>query len=70
MYYTEQTTYYNIQTKDFEDYAMDKEELAEIIAMHAKDQAIYCVQSFTETIERELEDPLDHPSLTPYERNR
>ena len=27
MYYTEQNTYYNIKTKDFEDYALDKEEL-------------------------------------------
>jgi len=70
MYYTEQTTYYNIQTKDFEDYAMDKEELDGLIRTHTKDKAIYCIETFTETIERELEDPQDHPSLTPYERNR
>ena len=63
-------TYYNIKTKDFEDYAMDKEELNDLIRTHIKDKAIYCIETFTETIERELEDPLDHPSLTPYERNR
>ena len=68
MYYTEQNTYYNIKTKDFEDYATDQEELAEIIAMHEKDGEIYCVDVGTETIERETEQP--DPSLSAYERNR
>ena len=66
MYYTEQTIYYNIKTKDFEDYAMNQEELDEIITMHAKDKAIYRVETFTATIERETEQP--HPSLSAYER--
>jgi len=67
MYYTEQNTYYNIKTKDFEDYAMDKEELDDLIRTHIKDSSIYCVETFTETIEREIEQ--SHPSLSAYERN-
>ena len=68
MYYTEKKTYYNIKTKDFEDYAMDKEELDDLIRTHIKDRSIYCVETFTETIEQEIEQP--DPSLSAYERNR
>tara|TARA_R100001082_G_scaffold98705_1_gene67102 strand:+ start:294 stop:497 length:204 start_codon:yes stop_codon:yes gene_type:complete len=64
-------TYYNIKTRHFEDYAMNADELAEIIALHTKDKAIYCVETFTEeTEEDDLEDYWTHPTLSAAERNR
>tara|TARA_R100000152_G_C6750529_1_gene174174 strand:+ start:957 stop:1160 length:204 start_codon:yes stop_codon:yes gene_type:complete len=64
-------TYYNIKTRNYEDYAMDREELAEIIALHTKDKAIFCVETFTEeTEDDEIEDYWDNPSLSAAERNR
>ena len=64
-------TYYNIRTRHFEDYAMNQEELAEIIDLHAKDKAIYCVETFTKEIEDDdIGDYWTHPSLSAAERNR
>lgn len=64
-------TYYNIKTRHFEDYATSKAELLEIIALHAKDKAIYCVETFKEDLEEEeTEDYWNHPSLSAAERNR
>ena len=64
-------TYYIIKTRHFKDYAMDLEDLAETIALHEKDQAIYCVETITEDIEDDdIEDSWNHPSLSAEERNR
>ena len=64
-------TYYNIKTRNFEDYAMNADELAELIAIHTKENAIYCVETFTEETEEEAtEDYWNHPSLSAEERNR
>ena len=64
-------TYYNIKTRHFEDYATSKAELLEIIDLHVKDKAIYCVEAFKEDIEDDdTEDFYSHPSLSAGERNR
>ena len=66
-----QNTYYNIKTRNFEDYAMNADELAELIAIHTKENAIYCVETFIEDdIEDDIEDYWKHPSLSAAERNR
>ena len=63
--------YYNIKTRHFEDYATSEAELLEIIDLHVKDRAIYCVEIFKEDIEDDdLEDYWTHPSLSAAERNR
>ena len=63
-------TYWNIKTKDFEDYALNKDELKDLIAMHTKDRAIYCIETITETIETDYEDDyFNHPTLTHAQRN-
>ena len=64
-------TYYNIKTRHFEDYATSEAELLEIIDLHAKDNAIYCIETITEeTEEEETGDYWNHPSLSAAERNR
>lgn len=65
-----QNTYYNIKTRNFEDYAMSEDELAKLIAIHTKENAIYCIETITEDIEDDTEDFFSHPSLTAAERNR
>ena len=65
-----ENTYYNIKTRNFEDYAMNEDELAELIAIHTKETAIYCIEPITEDIEDDTEDFFSHPSLTAAERNR
>ena len=65
-----QNTYYNIRTRNFEDYAMNEDELAELIAIHTKENAIYCIETFKEDIEDDTEDFFSHPSLSAAERNR
>ena len=65
-----ENTYYNIKTRNFEDYAMDRKELAELIAIHTKENAIYCIETFKEDIEDDTEDFFNHPSLSAAERNR
>ena len=65
-----QNTYYNIKTRNFEDYAMNADELAELIAIHTKENAIYCIETITEDIEDDTEDFFSHPSLSAGERNR
>ena len=63
-------TYYIIKTRHFKAYAMDLEDLAETIALHEKDKAIYCDETITEDIEDDTEDFFSHPSLSAAERNR
>ena len=64
-------TYYNIKTRNFEDYANSKAELLEIIDLHVKDKAIYCIETITEDLEdNDTEDYWNHPSLSAAERNR
>jgi len=64
-------TYYNIKTRHFEDYATSKAELFEIIDLHAKDNAIYCIETIKEDLEDDdSEDYWTHPSLSAAERNR
>ena len=66
-----QNTYYNIKTRHFEDYATSKAELLEIIDLHAKDNAIYCIETITEEIEDDdTGDYWTHPTLSAAERNR
>ena len=66
-----QNTYYNIKTRNYEDYATSKAELLEIIDLHVKDKAIYCIETIKEeTEEEETEDYWNHPSLSAEERNR
>ena len=63
-------TYWNIKTKDYEDYALSEDELKDLIAMHTKDRAIYCIETITETIETNYEDDyFNHPTLTHAQRN-
>jgi len=64
-------TYYNIKTRHFEDYATSKAELLEIIDLHVKDRAIYCIETLKEDLEDdEIDDYWKHPSLSAAERNR
>jgi len=64
-------TYYNIKTRHFEDYATSEAELLEIIDLHVKDKAIYCVEKFKEEDEEdEIDSIWEHPSLSAAERNR
>ena len=66
-----QNTYYNIKTRNYEDYATSEAELLEIIDLHVKDRAIYCVEIFKEDLEdNDTEDFSSHPSLSAAERNR
>ena len=63
-------TYWSIRTKNYEDYALSKDELKDLIAMHTKDRAIYCIETITETTENNYEDDyFNHPSLTHAQRN-
>ena len=63
-------TYWNISTKDYEDYALSEDELKDLIAIHTKDKAIYCIETITKTRTIDYEDDcFNHPSLTHAQRN-